>query len=91
MPALPETPRRPRDQDVRALIGVLAVLEGEVLVTELDHLVPEEWMQRVLERLVRVGLLESKASVAELREELGDLNQRLRHVRGEYDGPGEPS
>lgn len=90
MPALPKTPRRPRDQDVRALIGMLAVLEGEVRVTELDQLKPQEWMDRVSQRLARVGLLESTASVADLREELGDLNQRLRYVRGEYDGPGEP-
>lgn len=87
MPAPPKTPRLPRDQDVRALIGVLAVLEGEVMVMELDQQEPPEWMHRVAERLARSGLLNSTDSLTGLRQGLGDLNQRLRYVLGEYDGP----
>lgn len=89
MPAPPTTPRRPRDQDVRALIGVLAVLEGEVRATELDQLEPTEWMDRVAQRLARSGVLDSTDSLTGLRQGLGDLNQRLRYVLGENDGPEE--
>jgi hypothetical protein len=69
-------------QDAAALIGVMAVLEGHLVVGDLDpHVV-----DRLSERLVGRG-----AGAAELRVALGNLNQRLRYVLGEHDEPPAPA
>ena len=81
-------PRRPRAEDTSALIGLLAVLEGEVWVAsqaESDEL--PEWAQHLAARLAQDGLLEPEAGRQELRRTLGDLNQRLRYVLGEHNDP----
>jgi hypothetical protein len=65
-------------QDAEALIGMLAVLEGHLINGDLDaHVV-----QRLSERLVG-----PRAGAAELRVELGNLNQWLRYALGEHDEP----
>ena len=66
------------DRDLTALIGILAVLEGEMT----PHLA-----DRIRDRLERAALLAPGGSEGELRRALGDLNQRLRHALGERDEP----
>lgn len=95
MTALEETPRRPRIQDVAALIGMLAVLEGEVWASELSAryevaAIPE-WVEHLASRLATDGILPSDGGTQELRRALGDLNQRLRYVLGEHDEPNRTS
>lgn len=79
---------RLRDDDVAALIGLLAVLEGELLVSgrDLDNNIPD-WAQRLAARLTKHGLLPTEPSNRDLRQALNDLNHRLRYALGEYDEP----
>ena len=80
--AEPHRPVTLADQDVSALIGLLAVLEGEVLSGEASsHLVG-----RLSTRLDRDGLLPADADEQGLAKVLGDMNHWLRVARGEYDG-----
>ena len=85
--AFEETPRRPRARDVAVLIGVLAVLEGEVWASETESDDVPHWVDHLARRLARDDLLPAEAGTLELRRTLGDLNQRLRYVLGEYDDP----
>ena len=64
------------DQDVRVLIGLLAVLEVNALSGELDP----DLSDRLMARFSRENL---PANVG-LRAALNALNQRLRTDRGEY-------
>ena len=48
-----------------------------------------DWAKRFANRLSRDGLLAADADGRQLRQSLNDLNQRLRYVLGEYDGPPE--
>jgi hypothetical protein len=80
------TDRAPRKQDVAALIGVLAALEGE-LITD-DRELPG-WVARLASRLSSDGLLDGHSN-RDVRQTLHDLNQRLRYVLGEYDDPPDP-
>lgn len=85
------TPRRPRIVDVAALIGLLAKLEGELMLPYGgDDLVPE-WAQGFASRLSRDGLLTPEAGNRDLRQALDDLNHRLRYVLGEYDELPQPT
>lgn len=79
--AEPNRPVTLADQDVSALIRLLAVVEGEVVSGEASsHLV------RGLSRhLARDGLLPAEANEQGLARALGDMNHRLRAARGEYD------
>lgn len=86
MDPLQETPLRPRDVDVSALIGMLAVLEGELWDPQDDESLPD-WARRLPERFSRHGLVKADATSNELRAALNGLNHRLRYVRGEYDQP----
>jgi hypothetical protein len=80
--AEPYRPVTLTDRDVAALIGLLAVVEGEVLSGEASsHLVA-----RLSTRLARDGLLPADTAEQGLPSALGNLNQRLRVARGEYDG-----
>lgn len=85
------TPRRPRVQDIAALVGMLAVIEGEMRVRA--HLAFTEespsWTPRIGERLSREGLLGPEPTPEELWTAVGNLNQRLRYVLGEYDNEDE--
>jgi hypothetical protein len=70
-----------RDAHVAALIGLLAVLEGELLVDAVDPALAA----RLRDRCVRAGLLDPGAETSQLAGVLGDLNQRLRQALGEFD------
>jgi hypothetical protein len=72
--------------DLVALIGLLAVLEGELMAGS----VSEHLAKRVSGRFARAGLLGDRATPHELRQAINDLNHRLRYARGEYDEPPRP-
>lgn len=82
------TPRALSRKDASALIGLLATLEGQLMVDQKEDGVPE-WARRVADRLARDGLLDAPGDERELRQSINDLNQRLRYVLGEYDDPPE--
>ena len=73
-------PRPCRAQDVAALIGLLAVIEGEIVVGE----VPPHLSNRIRRRLERETLLPPNGTERDLRQAIGDLNHRLRYALGEY-------
>lgn len=77
------TERQPRTQDVEALIGVLAVLEAEIRGERSGTIGLD--VDRLRDRLTRVGLLGSDADVSDVALALGNINQRLRYVLGEYE------
>lgn len=82
-PDLP-APRSLSSRDVAALIGVMAVLEGEMLGADPpDQLLP--WAAPIARRLSRHGLVPPDADGRQLRQGLNDLNHRLRFALGEYD------
>ena len=67
------------DRDLTALIGILAVLEGELMSGEVSpHLAG-----RIRERLARVALVAPDGTDLEVRQALGGLNRRLRRALGE--------
>ncbi|BBH67693.1 hypothetical protein ACTI_43780 [Actinoplanes sp. OR16] len=68
------------------LIGVLALLEGELM----GDGVPPHLSNRIRDRLERAGLLEPAGTERELRQSISDLNHRLRYALGEYEEPPEP-
>jgi hypothetical protein len=73
-----EAPNPGLARDAEVLVGLLALLEGELLAGELSaHLV-----EKIRDRFARVGL---PTPTAELSHAIHDLNQRLRHTLGEYD------
>jgi hypothetical protein len=74
-------PRSCEARDVAGLIGILALLEGELMTEG----VPEHLSGRIRDRLARVGLLGSTGTERELRQAISDLNHRLRYALGEYD------
>ena len=73
-------------QDAAALIGILAVLEGEHLAGDLD----EHVSRRLGDRLHRVGMLGKHWQSRELRQALNDMNHRVRYALGEYEDPPGP-
>lgn len=75
-------PHAPSSQDVAALIGVLAVLEGESLIGSLE----DRFVRRVGDRFARVGLLAEPFDIDGVRQAVNDMNHRLRHALGEDDG-----
>ncbi|GGL21491.1 hypothetical protein GCM10012284_65110 [Mangrovihabitans endophyticus] len=79
-------PRSCRAPDVAALIGLLALLEGELMAGG----VPEHLSRRIRDRLERVGLLGAAGTERDLRQSISDLNHRLRYALGEYDEPPRP-
>ena len=80
--AAPQRPVTLADRDVAVLIGVLAVLEGEVRSGE----AAPHMTRHLSDRLARYELLSADAASEDLAEALHDLNQRVRLARGEYDG-----
>ncbi|WP_196420401.1 hypothetical protein [Actinoplanes aureus] len=74
-------PRHCHAQDLAALIGLLALLEGELTA---GH-VPERLSRRIGSRVERAGLLAGGGSERDLRQSLSDLNHRLRYALGEYE------
>ena len=84
-PADPRCAKAPvmlADRDVAVLIGVLAVLEGEVRSGEASP----RMTRHLSDRLARCGLLAADVASEGLARALSDMNQRLRVARGEYDG-----
>jgi hypothetical protein len=80
--AEPDRPVTLADQDVSALIGLLAVVEGEVLAGQTSS----NLARRLSRHLALNGLLAPDTDQHGLARALGEMNQRLRVARGEYDG-----
>jgi hypothetical protein len=79
-------PRSCHARDLSALIGLLAVVEGELMAGEVSrHL-----SGRVRDRLERVEFVEPGATERDLRQSINDLNHRLRYALGEYGEPPRP-
>jgi hypothetical protein len=74
-------------RDLGALVGLLAVLEGELAAGEL----PDHHVSRVRNRFVRSGLIDSESGPREVGQALSDLNHRLRYSLGEFPEPPRPS
>jgi len=70
-------------RDARALIGLLAVLEGEIMASRLDA----PLLKRVSQRFASAGMTANDASDRELRQALNNLNQRLQYAIGGYSDP----
>jgi hypothetical protein len=82
----PLAPRSCHARDLSALIGLLAVFEGELMAGEVSpHL-----SRRIRRRLERVELLGPGGTERDLRQSISDLNHRLRYALGEYDQPPQP-
>jgi hypothetical protein len=76
-------PRACRTDDLSALIGLLALIEAEVMAGEMSpHL-----SGRIRQRLERAALLAPGGTDRDLRQTINDLNHRLRYALGEYDEP----
>ena len=80
MPADDLAPNPVLSRDLAVLIGVLAVLEGELMVGE----VPDHLAGRLRDRFARQNLLRDGGSSRALRQAINDLNHRLRYGLGEY-------
>ena len=68
------------DRDLEALIGILAVFEGELQSGAMTPYLAG----RLRDRLERTGLVAADGPEPEVRRALGDLNQRLRRALGEW-------
>jgi hypothetical protein len=74
-------PRSCRQQDLAALVGLLALLEGEIWAGGVSsHL-----RGRIGHRLAQAALVGTAPGERELRQAINDLNHRLRYALGEYD------
>lgn len=78
-------PNPVQHRDASVLIGILAILEGEIWAGSFD----EPTAGKIAERFAEQGLLAANYDQRDLRQALGDLNQRLRYAAGEYDSPPE--
>ena len=79
-------PNPVQHRDASVLIGILAILEGEIWAGQLD-----EWTTgKVAERFVQQGLLDADYNERDLRQAIADMNQRIRYAAGEYDTPPSP-
>jgi hypothetical protein len=67
------------ERDFSALIGVLSMLEGELMLDQL----PDFLVDHLSRRFARDGLLPHDATPDQLRQALHDLNMRLR---AEFEG-----
>ncbi|MBM0236789.1 hypothetical protein JNW88_05850 [Micromonospora sp. ATA32] len=72
-----------RARDLSALIGLLAVIEGELMAGEVLQPLSDGFRRR----LERVGLLAPGGAERDLRQAINNLNHRLRYALGEYDEP----
>jgi hypothetical protein len=80
----PPQPRALPTSDLAALLGVLAVVHGELLAGEL----PPAVVRRLIDRLTRHGPLPEGASAGQLQALFGDLGQRLHWAMGGDSGGG---
>lgn len=76
-------PNPVRKADLVALIGWLAVYEGQLMIDE----APEHLTNRLRERLIQADLLDADASTRDLMQAINDLNHRLRYALGEHEDP----
>ena len=76
-------PNPVQHRDASVLIGILAILEGAIWAGQLD----ESTTSKIAERFVQQGLLSADYDQRDLRQAIGDMNQRIRHAAGEYDAP----
>jgi hypothetical protein len=74
-------PRPLTRQDAAALIGILAVLEGEMSAGNVD----EQAVDHFRRRLIDDGLVSGAPGDEDVPATLGELNQRVRFALGEYD------
>ncbi|MEV0269800.1 hypothetical protein AB0H43_13560 [Hamadaea sp. NPDC050747] len=72
-------PRPLLDVDARAMIGVLAIVEGYLLADALPAVI----VDRLRDRLAGLGLVTADADGRGVARALNDLNQRVRRIRGE--------
>ena len=86
MDAAPVCPRPVLQRDAEALIGLLAIVEGEAMVSRLDA----GLVDHLSRRFASVGLMADGATDREFRQALNDLNHRLRYALGEYNEPPQP-
>ena len=75
-------------RDLSALIGVLAICEGEIMLREETGLT---LASHLAARLNSDGMVGENATEREVRQALNDLNHRLRYAKGEYDEPPSPT
>jgi hypothetical protein len=68
-------------RDLSALVGLLAVIEGELMVGEIS----QHLSGRIRYRLESVMILEPGGTERDLRQAINDLNHRLRYALGEYE------
>ena len=73
------------DEDLRLLIGLLAVCEGAIW-GEVDG----DLAENLLRRWRQHGPLDADDDRYSVRQLINDLNHRLRYARGEYEEPPEP-
>jgi hypothetical protein len=78
-------PNPVQHRDAAVLIGILAILEGEIWADSFDG----QTAGKIAERFAEQGLLAGDYDQRDLRQALGDLNQRLRYAAGEYDSQPE--
>jgi hypothetical protein len=76
-------PRLAQTRDVAAVAGLLATLEGELLVAPEGDALPD-WAAPLAHRLGCDGLSGEDAGQREVRQAMNDLNHGLRYVLGEY-------
>jgi hypothetical protein len=81
-PAAP-VPNPVQHRDANVVIGILAILAGVIWAGQLD----ERTTSKVAERFVQQGLLGADYDQRDLRQAIGDMNQRIRYAVGEYDTP----
>src|ERR1700684_1717202 len=68
-------PNPVQHRDAAVLIGILAILEGEIWAGSFD----EQTAGKIAERFAEQGLLAADYDQRDLRQALADLNQRLRY------------
>ncbi|MEV4510004.1 hypothetical protein AB0K00_13700 [Dactylosporangium sp. NPDC049525] len=73
-------------RDLSALIGLLAVIEGELTGGGISG----RLSARIQDRFERAEILEPGGTERDLRQSINDLNHRLRYALGEYDQPPTP-
>lgn len=79
-------PRPLTQKDASAIIGILANLEGLILVGDVD----ENAVEKIRLRAIGDGYLAEGADGYDLRQALNDLNHRVRYALGEYETPPLP-
>lgn len=77
------TPNPVLVRDATTLIGLLAHLEGALMIGE----TLDEFAAKLHARLISEGVLSAKSNVRDLRQAINDINHRLRYAIGEYSDP----